>query len=201
MPSWKVSKSHKLRFLHIHDGAAPLAAQCADLQGSSKSRSNQPPAAGGPSIKPPPKNPDCSGQAGVSAWRHHPARCRDCKAPITAADIDLQRAGQQRTPIHHSPRHAGFFIATSQRQAGYCLSVREALRGRAWQGWAGLGRAGRGKARQGKGWFSAGCPFARVGFQVRNHRKARLGVALLGGARHGAARQGALVGLRPQPFT
>ena len=50
-------------------------------------------------------------------------------------------------PIHHGPHHAGFFIATSQRQAGYCLSVREALRGRAWQGWAWLGAA-----RQGKGW-------------------------------------------------
>ena len=85
----------------ICDGAAQLAAQRADRSRvvppkGSKSRSNQPPAAGGPSIKPPPKKPDCSGQAGVSAWRHHPARCRDCTTPITAADSDLPSAGQQR---------------------------------------------------------------------------------------------------------
>ena len=48
-------------------------------------------------------------QAGASAWRHHPARCRDCTTPRTAADIDLQRAGQQRTPIHHGPPLSGLF--------------------------------------------------------------------------------------------
>ena len=98
----------------FNDGAAQLAAQRADTSKvvppkGSKSRSNQPPAAGGPSIKPPPRKPDCSGQAGVSAWRHHPARCRDCTTPRTAADLDLQRAGQQRTPIHHGPPPRGLF--------------------------------------------------------------------------------------------
>ena len=96
----------------FNDGAAPLVAQLADKSRVvppkwSKSRSNQPQA--GHQSNRPPKKPDCSGQAGVSAWRHHPARCRDCTTPRTAADLDLQRAGQQRTPIHHGPHHAGFF--------------------------------------------------------------------------------------------
>ena len=63
----------------FNDGAAPLVAQLADKSRvvppkGSKSRSNQPQA--GHQSNRPPKKPDCSGQAGVSAWRHHPARCR-----------------------------------------------------------------------------------------------------------------------------
>ena len=98
---------------------AQLAAQRADMskvvpQKGSKSRSNQPPAAGGPSIKPPPRKPDCSGQAGVSAWRHHPARCRDCTTPRTAADSDLPSAGQQRKPYSPRPAPRGLFFATTK---------------------------------------------------------------------------------------
>ena len=48
-------------------------------------------------------------QAGVNAWRHHPARCRDCTTPRTVVNSDLPSAGQQRTPIHHGPPLSGLF--------------------------------------------------------------------------------------------
>ena len=108
----------------FNDGAAPLVAQLADKSRVvppkwSKSRSNQPQA--GHQSNRPPKKPDCSGQAGVSAWRHHPARCRDCTTPRTAADLDLQRAGQQRKPYSPRPAPRGLFYCYFAATSGLLL--------------------------------------------------------------------------------